>query len=115
MGAHLATLHRVRAGRFRIENALTLEELADQIASNAIDGVLISPDAAVAHLREIALDEQQARRTIHGIDLQVDPEDAQQWNDGESVRLLKHGELIAVGKFDRKRGVVHPAVVLTIA
>lgn len=113
VGAHLAALRRTRAGRFRIENALSLDELAERTSANAIAAALIPPEAAVGHLPVIELDEEQARQTLHGIDLQVELEVAQQWNDGESVRLLKHGELIAVGKFDRDRNVIHPAVVLT--
>ena len=113
VGAHLAALRRTRAGQFRIESALTLEELVDQIASNAIDGVLMSPDAAVAHLPSIELDEEQVRRTINGIDFPISNDEAREWNDGEPVRLSKCGELIAVGKFDCHRNVIHPAVVLT--
>ncbi len=112
VGAHLAELRRTRAGQFTIENALTLEELADQIASNSIDDALMSSHAAVTHLPAFELDDDQARRTINGIDLQVATEDARDWNDGEPVRLSKGGELIAVGKFDLDRNVIHPAVVL---
>jgi hypothetical protein len=35
-----------------------------------------------------------------------------QLNDGDSVRLTKNDELIAVGRFDGERRVIHPVVVL---
>src|SRR3989440_3413774 len=92
VGAHLAALRRTRAGHFRIESAMTLEELAEQTSSNSIGDGLISPHAAIAHLPLIELDEGQAARTIHGIDFQVTADATTGWNDGELVRLSRRGE-----------------------
>ena len=115
IGAHLAELRRTRAGQFRIEAAMTLEVLAELNASNLVGEKLISPHAALAHLPEVELDEEQARRTMNGLDLQIEPHEVQRFSNGDSIRLSKRGELIAIGKFDRDRNVVHPAVVLTTA
>jgi len=115
IGAHLAELRRTRAGQFKIEAAMTLADLAELSASNLFGEKLISPHAALAHLPEFELDDKQARLTMNGLDLEIDPREMQLWDDGGEVRLSKHGELIAVGKFDHDRNVVHPAVVLTTA
>ncbi|HEY3104259.1 MAG TPA: tRNA pseudouridine(55) synthase TruB [Pyrinomonadaceae bacterium] len=110
-GAHLAELRRTRAGRFGIEQAVTLDELGKLTASE-LERVLISPDAALLHLPSIALDDEQARRTLHGIDLRITREQADSWHDRDAIRLTLEGELMAVGRFDASQGTVHPAVVL---
>jgi tRNA pseudouridine55 synthase len=111
LGAHLVELRRLRAGLFSVEEAITLEELAELAASESLARVLISPNDALSHLPSIELPEDQARRTLKGIDLRIDLDEAA-WNDGDSVRMTSRGELIAVGRFGAAVGVLHPAVVL---
>ena len=110
IGAHLAELRRTRAGRFCIEDAITLEELAERMASASLE--LISPGEALSHLPSIELDEEQARRTLHGIDLRLD-EEPPPWAAGDSIRMTSRGGLIAVGTFDASSNTVHPAVVIS--
>ena len=111
-GAHLAALRRTRAGRFMIENALSLEEMAERTASASLAQALISPGDALSHLPLIELDEEQARRTVHGIDLLLPDDTGRLWIQGDSIRMTSHGELIAIGTFDANSNTVHPAVVL---
>jgi tRNA pseudouridine55 synthase len=111
LGAHLVELRRMRAGLFSVEEAITLEELAELAASESLARVLISPNDALSHLPSIELPEDQARRILKGIDLRIDLDEAA-WSDGDSVRMTSRGELIAVGKFNAAVGVLHPAVVL---
>lgn len=63
VGAHLMELRRTAIGRFRIEGALAMEHLEDP---GRVEGALLSPLAALAHLPERALDPDQARRVRHG-------------------------------------------------
>ncbi len=114
VGAHLVELRRTRAGAFQIENAVTLDELAERMTSTSVDQILISPNNALPHLALIELNDEQTRRVVHGNDLGND-QLAKSWRDGDSIRLVNRGELIAVGKFDGARATVHPAVVLTSA
>jgi tRNA pseudouridine55 synthase len=112
VGAHLIELRRMRAGLFSVGDAITLEELAELTASESLPRVLISPNDAVSHLPSIELHEDQARRTLNGIDLRINLDEAAAWSDGDSVRMTSRGELIAVGRFGAAVGVLHPAVVL---
>ena len=111
VGAHLAGLRRARAGQFKITQAITLDELAAVALSNSLSQVLISPNDALSHLPAIELDDDETDRTLHGLDLSVEGIQLQ-LNDGDSVRLTKNDELIAVGRFDGQRGIIHPGVVL---
>ena len=107
VGAHLAELRRTRAGSFRIEDAVTLEQLAELSESK-----VISPDAVLSHLPAIELMADEVTRTIHGVDLELDHDAVVNWEDGQAIRLRSADQLIAVGSYDESRRVVHPKVVI---
>jgi tRNA pseudouridine55 synthase len=109
VGAHLAELRRTCAGEFRIEDAITLEQLSEL---SAIDERLISPDAALSHLPSIDLSAEEVRRTLHGIDLEIDGA-KQDLINGQPVRLRdQEAHLIAVGVHDQAAHSVHPKIVI---
>ena len=112
VSAHLAELRRTRAGRFAIDSAITLEEIAERMASASLGQELISPGDALSHLPSIELDEEQARRTVHGIDQLLADGEPRSWMQGDSIRMTSRGELIAIGTFDANSKRVHPAVVI---
>jgi tRNA U55 pseudouridine synthase TruB len=106
----------MRAGQFKIADALTLDRLSEAARSGSLYQVLISPDAALAHLPVIELTPDDARRVGQGIDLQIEEANASPWSNGQAVRLRNpDGRLIAVGIYDQERKTVHPQVVITIA
>ena len=113
VGAHLSALRRTRAGEFRIENALTLDRLGELAEAESTAEALVSPDAAAAHLPFKQLNEDDARRTLHGMALQIGGGEASDWPDGQPVRLRDaEGRLIAIGTFDSERGLLQPRVVI---
>lgn len=63
--AHLAALRRLRAGRFDVEGALTLEAM-ESLPIDALKGRLIDERAALGDLPELLLDEPNERRACHG-------------------------------------------------
>jgi tRNA pseudouridine55 synthase len=113
VGAHLVELRRTRAGSFRIEDAITLEQLADSSELKLTESKVISPDAVLSHLPAIELTADEVTRTIHGVDVVVDHDAVLNWEDGAPVRMRVAGnQLIAVGFYDEPRQVVHPKVVI---
>ncbi len=114
VGAHLVELRRTRAGAFAIEDAITLSALAERSVSGSFEQVLISPSDALSHLPLVELNDEHRQRAIQGNDLDADRRD-ECWNNGEAIRLVHKGELVAVGRFDAQRLTIHPAVVLTNA
>ena len=110
LGAHLIGLRRTRAGQFGIDAAFTLEGLAEVCKRNVLNDNLISAYDSLSHFPAVELDDQQLARTVHGLDLTVGHDE--QFSDDHSIRLSRNGELIAIGKFDRGKGTIHPAVVL---
>lgn len=108
IGAHLASLRRIRAGGFKIDDAIALERL-----SGSVDETLISPDAALSHLPALELSPDDVRSVQHGIDLQTESTPTSGLRGGEAVRMRDPGgQLIAVGRYDEERLMIHPEVVL---
>ena len=113
LGAHVASLSRMRAGRFTIAEAFTLERLSELAESFLLETALISSDAAIAHLPAVNLRDDDVSRTLHGIDVRTEDADASQWPNGQAVRMRDDGgDLIAVGIYDESRKTIHPKVVI---
>ena len=113
VGAHVAALRRTRAGRFKIADAITLDRLNDVAQSDSVEQVLLSPDAALAHLALVNLSADDVSRVCHGIDLQIEASVADGWSARQPVRMRNtDGQLIAVGIYDENRHTVHPSVVI---
>jgi tRNA pseudouridine55 synthase len=111
--AHLVALKRTRAGDFKIENALSLEELQDRVAGNTLESSLIPLDAALSRLQFVHLIGAAADRVRHGMLMQIEAAQSAGWRDGEEVRMRdEDGNLLAVGVFDRASETLHPKVVL---
>jgi tRNA pseudouridine55 synthase len=122
-GAHLAALRRTRAGEFRIEQAVSLESLAEKVEAGALRELLITPDAALPQMPFVHLTGEEARRARHGAAIRADANEARRppgdpepakLRDGELVKLLdaEEGSLIAVGVYDARRGSLQPRVML---
>ena len=113
VGGHLLELRRTRAGHFTINNAITLERLAELAESDSVESKVISPDAILSHLPSIELTADEVKHTLHGVDVNIDRRRAPDCKDGAALRMRSpDNQLIAVGTFDESRTVVHPKVVI---
>jgi tRNA pseudouridine55 synthase len=116
VGAHLAALRRTRAGAFRINDAVTLESLAQRAEAGGVGELLIAPDATLPELPFVHLTAEDARRARHGAAVRIPPGSASFWREGERVRMRDAGAgtLIAVGVYDAASGTVRPRVMLDV-
>ena len=113
VGAHLRELRRTRAGEFGIEHALTLERLSELTDSDSISEVIVSPDAALAHLPAVQVTPDDAKRVCHGVDVHCDDIATRGWPNAQAVRLrTSNGELLGVGIYDQDRNTIHPSVMI---
>jgi tRNA pseudouridine55 synthase len=104
-GAHLAELRRTRAGRFKLERAVTLEELE---ALEDPAEILVSMNEAVSHLPEIKLNDDELVKIRNGVKIpaRIDTPGVQ------IMRLTAAGdELIAMGFHDENERVIRPRLV----
>ena len=65
-GAHLTKLVRTRSGRFTIDNAVTLDRLAELAAAGSLEQVLVSIDDALADMPSVTVSAPEAGRVLHG-------------------------------------------------
>ena len=106
-GAHLLALRRTAAGRFTLDQSITLDELSE-LAAPAKH--LLSVGEAVSHLPEFRLEDDRIEPTRNGLATRVD---GSEYADGEFLRMTDgRGSLIAVGSYDRVERSIHPKVVL---
>ncbi len=107
LGAHLTELRRTRAGRFTLDQAVTLVELQDAQSPS----VRLRPiSEVVEHLPEFVLREDRVAKTLNGMSTR-DLSGA--FTAGEQIRMTAPtGALIAIGYYDDDEKVVQPKVVL---
>lgn len=111
-GACLAELRRTRAGRFNLEDSVTLQKLEEILESKAVSNVLISPNNALSHLPALELGKDDEMRVLNGLDLDVDAEMARTWADEQAIRLNVGDELLAIGIYETGGLRLHPRVVI---
>lgn len=117
-GGHLSGLRRLQIGGFKVEDAITLEDLEELVADGVDEA---TPPAAWLPFDEIpmpfgriALDGQQEQRVFHGQTVLVRDLDAE---EGDWVQLMsRRRKFIAVGTVterigSRGVGVIQPRVV----
>jgi tRNA pseudouridine55 synthase len=96
-GAHLAALRRTAVGAFRVEDAISLHVLEEEVHADAHEALrrrLLPPEIAVADWHALRLDEEQARRIRHGLAIPA-PADAPSQTrahapDGTLLALLRY-------------------------
>jgi tRNA pseudouridine55 synthase len=101
VGGHLAGLERRRVGRFGIEEAMTLDELAELAERQTVGTRLHSLAAALEGVPVLTVDQIAAEGVHHGVAVPttrvVEMEGA--WAAGACVRLqASDGRLLAIGK-----------------
>ena len=110
IGAHLAELRRTRVGDFSVETALTMQQLQESIAEEGLGRVLLTPNAALAHLPGVDLSADDVRKVLNGVNFSVQNP---AWANGEQVRLCdEHGHLVAIASFEAEKNSLRPRVVL---
>lgn len=103
VGAHLIALRRTRAGTRRIEEAVTLEQMAESSAPRLI------PMAEALSLPEIRLNEEERKGVLHGRSVLRRGFAA----PGDQAKLCdSDGDLIAVATLDKADFSWRPIVVL---
>ncbi len=65
-GAHLASLRRTAVAEFRLEDAHTLEQVAEAVAQDRIDELLVHPRRVLPDIPCVTADEDAVGRIRHG-------------------------------------------------
>jgi tRNA pseudouridine55 synthase len=107
VGAHLTELRRTRAGKFTIDQSLTLEQF-DAVPDPT--SALIPMSEAVSHLPKFVVEDERVAKTRNGMSTRVQ---GSTFKPGEVLQIVSNnGELIAIGFYNDAENTVQPKVVL---
>lgn len=110
IGAHLAELRRTGAGKFSIENAVTLEQLEKIVTEKSLVNLLISMNEAVSHLKEIRLSIDEIGKIKNGVRF---TRNLSETKNESHLRLTDEREnLLAIGVYNEFEKTVQPKLVL---
>jgi len=106
-GAHLASLRRTRAGAFSLENAVTMDEMAQFAEAGTLAQHMPHLRSLLPEMPAVTIDTETAARIRNGMAVNV-PE----FSTSERVKIFSsQTELLAIGK--RIAGtLVHPEIVM---
>jgi tRNA pseudouridine55 synthase len=108
MGAHLTGLERTRSGRFRLEQAITLQELADFVGAGKTEQAITPIDAALGDFPSVPVSETEAIRVLHGNQISCPRSFAD--HGGDLIRIHSpSGTLLALARI--VSGVIKPDLV----
>ncbi len=113
---HITALRRTRVGPFRIENAISLDELRSFEDSAAVLQHMLPVETALDDIPALALTDSEARRLRSGQAVpllrKMDLQRIAGLNDGDTVLALGRGKPIALTRY--AAGEVHPLRVLNL-
>lgn len=108
-GAHLTALNRVRSGRFRLDQAISIDGLAVLATQDRVQEAVLSLASALEGMPAVHLDAAAAGRIRQGN--QVPSAAGASLPPTERVRVMDaQGSLIAIGRLER--GMIAPETVL---
>ena len=99
-GAHLQSLTRLRTGRLRIADAVSIESVQRSFQEGWWRELLISPDSVLGNLRALVVSERERRDIQNGRRIHLAHEDCA-LRQGERFRAYsEEGEFLALLRFD---------------
>ena len=113
VGGHLLALERRRVGTLSIEQALTVDQIADLTSIGTLADRLIPLDRVLDRLPAVTVTGEQARRVLHGAP--IESAETAVGSASATVRLTdESGRLLAIGLRDpRAAGWIKIQKVLT--
>lgn len=108
--AHLARLERRAVGHFRIDEAVSLEELATSAEEGGWQGFLHPLDEALLHYQALIVSMEAVSRLLHGQPIEAEPAP-----EGVIARVYgPEGEFVALVRSGKQPGIWHPHKVFAI-
>jgi tRNA pseudouridine55 synthase len=107
-GAHLSALMRLRSGRFHLEDAITLEDLALAVELGYLDRFLYAADETVLDQPAVILGPERALNIRQGKGLALTPAPSGSATPEICRAYGLDGEFLALGHLDRRAGWWQP-------
>jgi len=107
VGAHVRELRRTRAGRFGLNESVTLEAIEKAAVPKTL---LMQIEEAVINLPEFTLQADRVEKTLNGLSTRTNSDG---FCDGAHVRMVDENKnLVAIGVFQEQESQVKPIIVL---
>lgn len=111
-GAHLQSLTRLASGRFTLDKAAALDELARAFARGDWQELMRPLDEALLDFESMVVDAQAEQRIRHGQQVQapplLPPIAGGEWRHEPRRAYSQKGELIAILRYDSQTGLWQP-------
>lgn len=112
IGAHLTALRRTRVGQFSLDQAVTLERLAELAQAKQTHQVFL-PMRQALDIPEVVMDANDQRALMHGQAIRRRLAHPQALADGAKVNLCnQQGDLLGIAFYNMQTQVWQPRVVL---
>lgn len=111
-GAHVTSLQRVRSGRFKIDQSVSLDELLHLAGEDEWTEHLLPVDFVIQEMPSVTISADQAIDFMHG--RRVAPSHFTD-NDKSDNRIRVYdpdGQMIGLARIDRFDGFLHPTLVI---
>lgn len=99
-GAHLESLTRLRTGRFRIADAVSIETAQRNFEEGSWPELLASLDSVLGDLRAIIVDEREQASIQNGRPVPLSEDDSNPQPDEQFRAYSLDGEFLAIMRFD---------------
>lgn len=99
-GAHLKSLTRLRTGRFRIADAVSIEDAQRSFDNGSWPELLVSPDSVLGDLRAIIVGEREQASIQNGRPVPLSEHDSTLRSDEQFRAYSPDGEFLAIMRFD---------------
>ena len=113
-GAHMASLERTVAGIFRIEDALTREQIDALAQADNLESALLPLDAPLQHLPAVHVGEEARHAVLNGNPLKPRWLDKPAPKDAEAIRIYLSGEFAGIGKAEPNGWIKFRAMMLEV-
>jgi tRNA pseudouridine55 synthase len=111
VGGHMLSLERTRVGPWRLDHAMTVQDIATRLAIGTLGERLVSMDQALEWMPAVTVDHETAARVLHGVPIPrtcADRGGALESRDGlmgKPVRIhSSDGILLAIGRYPVQGG-----------
>jgi len=117
-GAHLQSLTRLASGHFTLEEAVSLDELAEVFAQGNYQEFIHPLDEALLDFEPLVVDAQAEKRIRQGQQVEAPPLPPPIAGGGEREKFCRaysqEGELIAILRYDPQTGLWQPKKVFKL-
>ena len=107
-GAHLQSLRRLRTGRFRISDAVSIETAQRGFEDGSWPELLLSPDSALGDLRALVVGERERSHIQNGRAAPLAGERFHAQTDERFRAYSLDGEFLAIMRFDSSANLWRP-------